>query len=272
MSKGAYNDLHHYAKLFRLRPHLAGIPLSDRASVPLLNKSDHIARHLLDRIIQRGLAPGSTLGTEAELLEDFGVSRPTLREALRILEAQGVLALRPGPKGGIFVAELKVQNFAQSLSLLLRLNGHAFDSVLRARFAIEPVLARGAAQNGTEADFTAMEATIDRLEAADADMRAVYTENRAFHNLIAKAAGNPVLEVFWSTIRVLASGEGAGLRYSATNRRHIVAAHRAIVEAFRARDADRAETLITEHLRELETLLRRRHSAELDQPARVQRS
>lgn len=233
------------------------------------NKPEQIARLLLDRIIDTGARPGSLLGTEAELLEQFRVSRPTLRESLRILEAQGVLNLRPGPKGGILVAESRVETLAHTLSVLLRLNGISFGAVLRARFAIEPVLARGAAVNGTEEDFRAMEETIERLEAADDDMHAIYLENRAFHNLIAKAARNPVLEVFWSSIRILASGEGAGLRYSESNRRHIISAHKQIVTALRERDADRAQSLILEHLGELESLLRRRHLAELDQPAQI---
>lgn len=233
------------------------------------NKSEQIARLLLNQIIDTGAQPGSSLGTEAELLEQYHVSRPTLRESLRILEAQGVLKLRPGPKGGILVAEARIETLAQTLSVLLRLNGISFGAVLRARFAIEPVLARGAAIHGTEEDFRAMEETIERLEAAGDDVQAIYRENRAFHNLIAKAASNPVLEVFWSSIRILASGEGAGLHYSERNLRHIIAAHKDIVATLRARDADKSQSLILDHLGELEALLRRRHLAELDQPAQI---
>lgn len=234
-----------------------------------IGKSEQIARLLLDRIVDTGARPGSSLGTEAELLKQLGVSRPTLRESLRILEAQGVLKLRPGPKGGILVAEAQVEALAHTLSVLLRLNGISFGAVLRARFAIEPVLARGAAINGTEEDFRAMDETIERLEAAGDDVQAVYRENRNFHNLIAKAARNPVLEVFWSSIRILASGEGSGLRYSDRNRRHIIAAHKQIVAALRDRDADRSHSLTLDHLGELESLLRRRHLAELDQPTQI---
>ncbi|WP_323032454.1 FadR/GntR family transcriptional regulator [Paracoccus sp. (in: a-proteobacteria)] len=234
-----------------------------------VTKSEQIARLLLNRIVDSGARPGTSLGTEAELLQQFGVSRPTLRESLRILEAQGVLELRPGPKGGILVAETRIEVLAHTLSVLLRLNGISFGAILRARFAIEPVLARGAAVNGTEENFRAMDETIERLEAAGDDVQAIYRENRAFHNLIASAARNPVLEVFWSSIRILASGEGAGLRYSERNRRGIIAAHKQIVAALRARDADKAESLILEHLGELKELLRRRHLDQLDQPAQI---
>ena len=235
----------------------------------MMSKSEQIARMLLDRIVEEKLQAGDFLGTEAELLEQFQVSRPTIREGLRILQMQGVLTLRPGPKGGIIIARPSIDVLAHSLSVLLSINSIPFSAVLQARLAIEPILVRDAALYGTEADFAAMDASITRLEAAGADGQAIYTENRTFHNLIAHAAHNPVLEVFWSTIRILASGEGMGLRYTERNRQHIIASHRAIVAALRNRAADTAQRLIVEHLSELEDLLRRRHRHELQHPAQL---
>lgn len=234
-----------------------------------MHKSEQVARLLLDRIVESGLQPGSSIGTEAELLEIFHVSRPTLRESLRILESQGLLTLRPGPKGGILVARPSVDVLAHTLSVLLRVNNVPFAEVLRARMAIEPALIWDAALNGTEDQFSAMEATIERLEAAGDNAQIVYRENREFHNIIARAAHNPVLEVFWSTIRILASGEGAGLRYSARNRAHIIASHRRILEALRHRDPESAQKHILEHLDELDELLQARHKDQLKKPTHI---
>lgn len=234
-----------------------------------MNKSEQVARLLLDRIIESDLRPGSTIGTEAELLDLFRVSRPTLRESLRILESQGLLTLRPGPKGGILVAKPSIDVLAHTLSVLLRVNNVPFSEILRARMAIEPALVRDAALHGTEADFSEMELTIKRLEAAGDDGQAIYRENREFHNIIARAARNPVLEVFWSTIRILASGEGTGLRYSARNRAHIISSHKRILAALRQRNPQEAEKHITEHLGELEDLLKIRHKEQLGKPARI---
>ena len=241
----------------------------DDTSFVSMSKSEQVARLLLDRIIDADLRPGSTLGTEAELLEIFGVSRPTLREGLRILESQGLLKLRPGPKGGILVARPSIDVLAHTLSVLLRVDKVPFIEILRARMAIEPTLAADAARYGTEEQFREMELTIERLEAAGIDAQIMYRENREFHNLIARAAANPVLEVFWSTIRVLASGEGAGLRYSAGNRAHIIASHKRIVGAFRARDPEAAEALTRDHLKELDQLLRIRHRDQLEKPTEI---
>lgn len=234
-----------------------------------LNKSEQVARMLLDRIVEADLQPGSSLGTEAELLDLFHVSRPTLRESLRILESQGLLTLRPGPKGGILVARPSVEILAHTFSVLLRVNRVPFSEVLRARMAIEPALVRDAAIYGTEKDFQEMQDTIDRLEAAGDDGQVVYRENREFHNIIARAAYNPVLEMFWSTIRILASGEGAGLCYSAKNRAHIIESHRQILVALRARDPQAAEAHISDHLGELGQLLNARHKEQLSKPARI---
>ena len=234
-----------------------------------LNKAEQVVRLLLERIVQSDLEPGASMGTEAELLEQFQVSRPTLRESLRILESQGVLTLRPGPKGGILVSKPSVDVLAHTLSVFLRLNNVPFVEILRARLAIEPALAHDAALYGTDADFDEMERTTDRLEAAGNDSEVVYKENRDFHNAIARAANNPVLEVFWFTIRILASGEGAGLKYTERNLRHVVTAHRRILEACRRHDPDAAQRLMVEHLGELDVLLRTRFRDRLEEPTRI---
>jgi DNA-binding FadR family transcriptional regulator len=234
-----------------------------------MNKSEQVARLLLDRIIEDNLRPGSSIGTEAELLELYQVSRPTLRESLRILESQGLLTLRPGPKGGILVAKPSIEVLAHTLSVLLRVNNVPFSEILRARMAIEPALVWDAAIYGTEEHFREMEETIERLEAAGDDAQAVYRENREFHNIIARAASNPVLEVFWSTIRILASGEGAGLKYTERNRAAIIASHKRILQACRARDPEEAQREIVSHLGELDQLLRIRHRDQLEKPTRI---
>src|SRR3546814_854111 len=95
-----------------------------------MTKTSQVARMLLDRIIESKLQPGSSLGTEAELLEQMNVSRPTLREGLRILEAQGVLALRPGPRGGIIIARPSVDIIAHTISVYLRLTNVPFVELL----------------------------------------------------------------------------------------------------------------------------------------------
>ena len=222
--------------------------MRDSNSVPFANKAQHVARLLLDRVIDEGLKPGSSFGTEAELLEQFDVSRPTLRESLRILESQGIVTLRPGPKGGILVSKPSIDVLAGSLSVFLQLHNVPFVETVKARMSIEPALVGDAALHGTEALFDAMEQSIDRMAAAKDNDTAIYHENREFHNLIAQAAANPILEVFWRTIRMLAD-EGDVQQFSQRNRAYLVGMHREILEALRNRDPVAARRLWIAKLR-----------------------
>src|SRR5690606_31987648 len=155
-------------------------------------------------------------GTEAELLEQYAVSRPTLRESLRVLESQGVLELRPGPKGGIMVAKPGLDTLAHGLSVYLRLHEVPFLEVLKARAVIEPALAASAAENATDEQIAALQASVDRMKDVTRQEDFV-EENSRFHSLIAEASESPVMAIFWSTIRILAAGDQYGIKYSKGN-------------------------------------------------------
>jgi GntR family transcriptional regulator, transcriptional repressor for pyruvate dehydrogenase complex len=238
------------------------------STVTTKSKAEHVAQRLLDKIIEAGLTPGSSFGTEAQLLEQFDVSRPTLRESLRILESKGVLSLRPGPGGGIMVTKPGTDILAHGLSVFLRLHDVPFIDVLKAREVIEPALAREAAENGTELDFDEMEQSIERMQSIK-DQQTFVDENRNFHSIVARASGNKVLETFWSTISIVAHGEHLGVRYSSANQQHVIAAHKRILAALRKRDGKAAAVTMEEHVTELEILVRKRYQNLVVQPTRV---
>jgi len=235
------------------------------------SKAEHVAQQLLERILEAKLEAGSTFATEAELLSQFNVSRPTLRESLKLLESQGVIELRPGPGGGIIVREPSTDLLAHGLSVFLRLNKVPFVTVIKAREVIEPALAYEAAVNGSEEDFAELEASIARMKALDlqANQEAFLEENRVFHGVIARASGNKVLEVFWDTISILAHGEHHGIRYSVGNQAHVVKAHQRILDACRKRDGDAAAAAMESHVSSLENLVRDRYQHLLKHPTSV---
>jgi DNA-binding FadR family transcriptional regulator len=128
------------------------------------SKAEHVAQRLLDRIVAAHLKPGSSFATEAELLSQFNVSRPTMRESLRILESQGVLELDRARRRH-HRASASIDLLAHGLSVFLRLHEVPFITVLKAREVIEPALAYEAALNGTDDDFTELESSIARMKA-----------------------------------------------------------------------------------------------------------
>lgn len=243
----------------------------DQSMTVYRSKAEHVAQRLLERIIAAKLSPGSSFATESELLSQFNVSRPTLRESLRILESQGVLELRPGPGGGIIVRQPSIDLLAHGLSVFLRLHEVPFITVLKAREVIEPALAYEAALHGSDDDFAALEASITRMGAlqADRDQDAFLEENRVFHSIIARASSNKVLEIFWSTIAILASGEHHGVRYSFGNKAHVVKAHEKILAACRNRDGEKAAAAMQTHVSGLENLVRTRYQHLLAHPTSV---
>lgn len=225
------------------------------------SKAEHVAQRILERILAARLAPGSSFSTETELLAQFNVSRPTLRESLRMLESQGVLNVKPGPGGGIIVGSPSIDLLAHGLSVFLCMHEVPFITVLKAREVIEPALAYEAATNGTDEDFAELESSIKRMEALDTrnDQKAFLEENRVFHSVIARASSNKVLEVFWSTISVLAAGENHGISYSVGNQAHVIRAHQAILDACRKRDGNAASAAMDSHVTGLENLVRERY-------------
>ncbi len=243
--------------------------MSARPPTTYLSKAQQVAQELLNRIVESSLAPGQTFATEAELLRQLDVSRPTLREGIRILEAQGVLSQRPGPGGGLVIQRPSLDMLALSLSIYLRFNDVPFLPVVQAREIIEPALAAEAAEKGSDEDFTEMAASIERMLAGDQDQAAFIAENRIFHNIIARASGNKVLETFWGTISLLAHGELHGMKYSTNNRKHVAAAHQQILDACRKRDAKAAAAAMASHVGELEHLLRERYKHLAGQPMTV---
>ena len=139
-----------------------------RTSIGHRSKAEHVAQQLLERIIAAKLKPGVSFATEAELLSQFNVSRPTLREAIKALAEAGVLEVRRGQSGGIFVAaELIPRELLESRQ---EIRFGEIAGVLEARRLLEPRVAQLAAVHASEDDFALMAQTIERqreLAAAD---------------------------------------------------------------------------------------------------------
>ena len=124
-----------------------------------------IAGHLRRRIVRGELAAGETLPPEVGLMDQFSVSRPTLREAFRILEAESLIRVRRGARGGAQVLAPDPMVAARHVGLLLQLQGTTLEDVYAAREVTEPVCARMLAEVRTEQDLADLATVVDDLAA-----------------------------------------------------------------------------------------------------------
>jgi GntR family transcriptional regulator, transcriptional repressor for pyruvate dehydrogenase complex len=159
-----------------------------------------IAAELRSQIVRREFQPGMTLPAEGELMARFRVSRPTLREAYRILETESLISVRRGVGGGALVLAPEITVAARYVGLLLQLDDATIADVYEARAALEPVCAGMMAARKDPDDVRALNECIDRVAELIAsgvnripDARAWTRTTYEFHKLVLKGSGNKTL-------------------------------------------------------------------------------
>lgn len=212
--------------------------------------SELIARGLANHIIDSNLAEGSMLPTEREMVETLGVGRTTLREALRLLETRGVLRIRPGPRGGPVVRRPRPADLGAALTLILQFEGASLADVMDARETLEPTIARLAASRVTDEQLAELAKYVRPGSASEDDPDAFLHENERFHSLVAEASRSVVLQVFSDSLKSIADGAFAGVKYSPIRRRAVLDAHARVLRALQARDGAEAELAMRAHLEE----------------------
>jgi DNA-binding FadR family transcriptional regulator len=225
-----------------------------------------LAEAIAEGIVSRGMRPGDRLATEAEMVAEYEVGRATVREALRVLEAQGVIEIRVGAGGGPFVARPDAHRLARMLSLLLRMSDVTLREVLDARLIIEPSLAGQAARHRHDSQVVALRANQRALTAAPRGSAEFMRVNEEFHTLIADASGNRPLAALWSALAAIADGHEAGVRYTPAALGAMIAAHRKIADAIIAADADEASRTMTLHLEATRDYVARYYPSIIDTP------
>ena len=172
---------------------------SDRSAGPprrILRASEQIAIAIQERINEEDLEPGDRLGTEEQLAREYSVSRPTLREALRILSSAQLVRSVSGPNGGIIVLSTPDDSVGRrvsdSIALLLDLQGTSIEELLEAREMLEVPLARFAATRAGEDTQDELRAAIEAAEKALLEGEPICEFDSRFHRAIAAASGNRI--------------------------------------------------------------------------------
>ncbi|RZL84604.1 MAG: FadR family transcriptional regulator [Rhodococcus sp. (in: high G+C Gram-positive bacteria)] len=211
--------------------------------------AEQLAHEIVVDIARSGLRAGDRLTSEVTMAQERGVSRTSLREALRILEVHGLIRVRSGPNGGPVLIELTSSDFARMATLHFQVAGVTYRQLLEARVVLEPRMAQLAAIRRTPEQLRALQANLGRHEQATT-VAALVDCAHEFHALISVVGGNSnkALSLMTSSLHGFfdvyshRSGDVALMRET-------VDVHRGIADAIAAEDAHLATELMEKHMR-----------------------
>jgi GntR family transcriptional repressor for pyruvate dehydrogenase complex len=219
--------------------------------------SSQIVGDVRDRLFTRQLKPGDPLGGEKDIAARFGVSRIVARDALRTLEALGIVEIRVGKGGGARITRGNPRLFAEALAVQLDLAGAEAQEIVDAQRAVECVTAELAAENATAADLRNLKRWLAHGAETIGDADAYTRSCQNFHLAIAEASHNRVLVVQLISLQHVA--------WPLRNRTltpavadHIQRVHGELVDLIEARDAAAARRLMDGHVK----MIRARRVAE----------
>jgi len=214
-----------------------------------------IISQIREAILTGQLNPGDRLPPEKELVSNFGVSKHTLREAMRALEVMGFLEVRKGAAGGAVVLEVDLKTARESISDFLYFQNVSVRDLSEVRKVFEPHLARLAAESLTAEDLENLAATQQACLKAMARGDFTYKDEIAFHRIVARASGNPVFMLIQDFVNSVLADSKRHLRPEGNFLEEVFAAHERILAAFRARDPELAATQMHRHVCEVERSL-----------------
>lgn len=219
---------------------------------------DAVLDHLTGEILDGRVVPGERLPTERDLATRLGASRSAVREAIKVLHAQGVLTSQAGPGGGTRVATGQGVALGRMLRLHVALGAVSFDELTETRVLLERGAARAAAGKAGAADIAELERLLAEM-VANSDERTFNELDTAFHLAIAGSGANRLMRDITVAIR-----EAVAERILVAEREldawprfrdRLNQQHRAILEAIRQGDGDLAAERVDRHIREAHRVL-----------------
>jgi GntR family transcriptional regulator, transcriptional repressor for pyruvate dehydrogenase complex len=207
-----------------------------------------IAQRIVRDALRDHLSSGDLLPPERLMLERYEIGRGTLREALRLLEFQGVIALKPGPKGGPVLQDPDATFLGSTFVLLMQLKSAPFRAIVEVRSAIEPMISSLAAIRMSEDTLTELGNSVGQMKENLDDQDIFFESNRRFHDIIAWSSGNPLFGYIVDSLLGIMDGTVIGIDYPDSRRQAILSAHTEIYEAICEHDAEAANGRMKEHL------------------------
>lgn len=211
-------------------------------------RSTIVARQIVNEIASRQLAPGAALPSEQALVRQLGAGRGSVREALRLLEANGLIVMKPGLGGGPVLSAPTGADFGHMSTLYYQVAGYDFRDVLEARAALDGTLAGAAADSHTDEDATELRAILHASRASGTQNDARYIDLADdFHNAVYTAAHLPILALHVRAMNAIVLHRITEVSLPPSHRGNIIHEHDEIADAIFQRDRPRAALLMRQH-------------------------
>lgn len=224
--------------------------VSERPHMPKM--AELLAAELRKEILRGDYAPGESLSSEAALVERFDVSRPTLREALRLLESQQLITVRRGSHRGPIANLPDAELTARSFALLLQLRKGTVADIYQFRMIFEPAAARMAAERATDAELGSLREVLDAEYGSRDDFSAFTVVAWRFHSELVRLAGNPAMTLVAETFEHISHRHAAQYMSSVENSQEqselAYRAHRRLVDLLTKRKGAEAERFWMRHM------------------------
>ncbi len=208
-----------------------------------------VAEAIERKILAGRLKPGDPIGTESELVRQFGVNRSTVREGIRLLEQSGLVARESSRR--LLVAVPHYHRLATRMSRALILQQVTFRELWHTSKALEPAAVDQAMENATEEDLADLAANLDKTRKARRNPAAVAELDAEFHKLIGKAAHNRVLQLAKEPSSMLVRPTTAFIIFNNPGGiPRLIEAHGHILDALQRRDREKGRLWVDRHLRD----------------------
>src|SRR5215470_13233062 len=206
-----------------------------------LSRAEAVAREIEEEIAAGVLGTGDRLGTKDDLRLRFGVAVATVNEAIKLLDARGLVEARPGPGGGVFVASPASRKRGGPMIMGFEWTGAGLDDYIEVRNALEPPIYNHAMRYRTEADIRALRVIVASMAANLDQPRACARYNTAFHRRVARLCPNIPLRDFYEQDLVAAQGMPEVLNPGNAE------VHQHLVDAIETREQATMATAIRDH-------------------------
>ena len=241
------------AKTTPLAPMIRPDAMSPRAAIRSPKTAELVAGTLRRMVVDGQLKEGDFLPNEAELMEHFGVSRPTLREAVRVLESERLVEVRRGSRTGARVRVPGPEIVARPAGLLLELSGADIADLMVARSAIEPLAARLLAEKGDEEGFAELDQMLSEHIPAGLETDRLAETTGDFHRRVVELSGNATLSIIAGMLHEITVRQNAFLfrerrPVSKANYDKLMRSYHRLMTLLRSGDGAAAEAHWRKHL------------------------